>query len=380
MESNRDVYRRLQEHIDKMPVRFPKTESGSDIRLLKHLFTPEEAEIALELSGLPEPLERIYERVKKTGISIEELEQVLDRLVKKGAILNGKHFVKKKEGKYYSKAMLVIGMYELQVERLTKEFTKDFMDYIDEGFYKEINSKKTAQMRTIPINKSVTPEHYIDTYDNVREIVKNSSGQIAILDCVCREGKDLLEDPCKYSDIRETCLIFEEMADMVLDLGRGRAISKEEAVETLRKAEDAGFILQPSNNRKPHFICCCCGCCCENLRSLKMFPKPAEYFHSNYISEVDPEGCAGCEECVQICHMEAIVFSDNVAKVDHNRCIGCGVCVSKCPSDAIALRKKNRKIIPPRNQDSMYRRIMLERIGIMGVLKMVPKIIMGKKI
>ncbi len=209
-------------------------------------------------------------------------------------------------------------------------------------------------MRTIPINLSVTPENHIDTYDNAKELVKNVTGQIAVVRCVCRDSKDVLEDPCKRSDIRETCLIFEETASTVLDMGRGRSITKEEALETLRKAEEAGFILQPSNSRKPHFICCCCGCCCEALGSMKMLSNPAEYFHSNYQSEVDPDLCTGCEECIEICNMEALALVDDVSTVDFDRCIGCGVCVPKCPSGAIALRSKLKKTIPPKNHDVMY--------------------------
>ncbi len=380
MDSSNDIYRKLQKHIDKMPVGFPESKSGLDIRLLKHLFTLEEAKIALELSALPEPLGRIYKRVKKTGISIEKLEQMLDGMVNKGAIMSGRHFVNRETGKYYSKAMMVIGMFEFQAEKISKQFAKDFSDYIEEGFYKDVVSKNTAQMRTIPVNKSITPKHYVDTYDNAKEIVKNVNGQITLLDCVCRDGKDLLEDPCKCSDLRKTCLVFEESAGMILDMGRGRSITKEEALEALQKAEDAGFILQPSNSQKPHFLCCCCGCCCELLKSLKMFPRPADYFHSNFISESDSELCSGCETCVEICHMEAITLPDDVAVVDLGRCIGCGVCVTKCPSDALTLKKKEKLSVPPNNHASMYRQIMLEKVGMLGLLKMMPKIILGRKV
>jgi len=344
MNSNTEVYRKLQQHIDNnMPVGFPESKTGLDIRLLKHLFTPEEAEIALELSTLPEPLKRIHKRLKKKGISIEQLENTLDKLVKKGAILDGKHFVKSGKGKYYSKAPLMVGMFELQAGRLTKEYTKDFMAYVSQGFYKEW----TSQIRHIPINESVTHNNNIDTYDNVKEIVRNVSGQIVLLNCVCREGKDVLEDSCKFSDIRETCLLLEESASMWLDRGYGRAITKEDALELLEQAEVRGFILQPANSQKPQFICCCCGCCCESLRSLKMFPRPAEYVQSNYEAKINAEMCTGCEECVQICHMESFTLADGVAVVDLGRCIGCGNCVPKCPTNAMELRKKQKTFVPP---------------------------------
>ena len=246
---------------------------------------------------------------------------------------------------------MVVGMFELQAEKLTKEFAKDFDDYVKEGFYRTIHSKKTSQMRTIPVNTNINKGTYISTYDNAKEIIKNSTGNIVVLHCVCRESKDLLGEPCKSSDIRETCLIFEESASMLLDMGRGRLISNEEALEKLQQAEKAGFILQPSNSRKPQFICCCCGCCCEALRSLKMFPKPAEYFHSNYYSKVDANFCVGCGECVDSCSMEALSLVNEIAIVDYDRCIGCGVCVSRCPSSAIVLEKKQEEYVPPKNHE-----------------------------
>ena len=91
MDAEDRVYRELQKHLDKSPSGFAATESGADIRLLKHLLTPEEAEIALQLSNIKlEPVATIHKRIKKAGmgISAEELQQKLDNMVHKGTILN----------------------------------------------------------------------------------------------------------------------------------------------------------------------------------------------------------------------------------------------------------------------------------------------------
>lgn len=235
MKTERDVYRELQQHLDNMPVGFPATKSGVEIRLLKHLFTPEEAEIALNLSALPESLERIHRRVKKSGISKEKLEQTLDRLVEKGAIMGGEMLAKGRPGKYYSKALLAIGMFEFQVNRLTKELTQDFYQYLYGDFGKEFHSKKTSQMRTIPINKSLKPEHHVGTYDDARQIVMKSDGPFAVLNCVCRQGKDLLEEPCKLSDIRETCIALQDLAQITIGSEISRALSKEGTLKMMGK-------------------------------------------------------------------------------------------------------------------------------------------------
>ena len=142
MKSNNDVYRQLQRHIDNSPIPFPESESGYDIKLLKHFFTPEEAKIALELSALPEPVTLIHKRLKNTGISLSDLETILDKMVEKGSILGGKLFESKGKGKLYSKAPLAVGMYELQAGRLTKELEKTFKAIWMKSFIKPFIAKK----------------------------------------------------------------------------------------------------------------------------------------------------------------------------------------------------------------------------------------------
>ena len=111
-----DVYRGLQRHLDALPVGFPPTVSGVEIRILKHLFTPDEAALASYLSIIPEPLGRIHARIQgKMGISLQELEGSLDTMFRKGTVLMRSD----REEKCYSNAMLIVGMFELQVERLT---------------------------------------------------------------------------------------------------------------------------------------------------------------------------------------------------------------------------------------------------------------------
>ena len=71
MDEQNSIYRDLQQHLDKGPVGYPATESGVDIRLLRHLFTPEEARIATCLSNIKlEPIKRIHPRTTKSGIKM----------------------------------------------------------------------------------------------------------------------------------------------------------------------------------------------------------------------------------------------------------------------------------------------------------------------
>jgi Na+-translocating ferredoxin:NAD+ oxidoreductase RNF subunit RnfB len=352
------IYRDLQKHLDELPIGFPSTESGVEIRVLKHLFTPEEAELATQLSVLPEPLSGIHERIKDTGISIDGLEQVLESMALKGSLWR-----EVKDGvTHYSNAMLVIGMFEFHLERLTEDFLNDLDQYFEEAFRGELYRTKIPQLRTIPIEKSITYEHNVSTYDDLKQIIENREGQIAVANCICRQAKDIQGESCSHTDLRETCFLFGDAAEHYLHLGIARSISKGEAFNIAHKAEEAGLVLQPANTQRPMGMCCCCGDCCGILQTVKKYPHPVELFASNYHSVVDSEICTGCETCADICQMEAITMVSSIATVNLDRCIGCGNCVANCLDDAIQLRKKEEELIPPPNTISLYVNILTKKL------------------
>ncbi|MFX1389260.1 MAG: 4Fe-4S binding protein [Promethearchaeota archaeon] len=356
-----NIYRKLQQHLDKMPIGFPRAESGSDIRVLKHLFTPEEAKIATFLrfgwNRDLEPLKTIYERIKNTGISLVELEKKLDKMAEKGSII-----VKKKGGqKYYANAMLIIGMYEFQVNRITKEFSKDFNEYLVEIWGAEANKTDYHQLRTIPVEKSLRPELKVAPYDNVKMIVEESEGPFAKINCICREEREMLGKPCKMTNHKENCLGFGDMIQMYIDQGWGTQISKEEFLSILQKNQEEGLIIRPSNSQNVEFICSCCSCCDRGIAGLLRVPDPANYVVSNFYSVVDSELCTGCASCVDRCQLNAITLIDDISSIDLKRCIGCGNCVTVCPSEAISLHKKEKQYIPPETMDDLYDLILNEK-------------------
>ncbi|MBN1472736.1 MAG: 4Fe-4S binding protein [Syntrophaceae bacterium] len=381
MNNQDDVYRKLQREINKMPIAFPETDTGIEIKLLKHLFSPAEAEIALNLNMLPETLSRIYERVKKSGIKItaKELEETLDNLVKKGAILGAGLFESKRKGKQYSLSMLAIGMMENQVDRLSREYAEDFLQYFKDTYHKNFYGVKTAQMRTIPINKSITPKLRVEPYNDIKAYISNLNDDIAVLNCICRQMADVTDNKCRHSELREVCFAFRDCARFVLSKGVGRSLTKQEALAILDRVEEAGFILQPENAREPQFLCCCCSDCCHVLRGLKMFAKPSEHFHASYYAVVDESLCKGCKKCVKKCGMEAISIQNKVAVINLDCCLGCGVCITVCVNNAITLKKKVKKHLPPRTHETLYQKVMLERFGIVNALKTVLKILVGRK-
>lgn len=356
-----EVYRELQEHLDKMPIGYPATDSGVELRILKHFFSPEEARIAIKLSFMVETIQQIYPRIKESGLSNEELEQKLDNMSEKGAINRYKRMDESGEIKFYSNALLAIGMLEYKMNDLSKDFCEDFEQYMHEGFLEEMTLTKIPQFRTIPLNKEVTIDNQVATYDDVRKIIEGVLGRIALSECVCRKGKDVLDRPCKITKLREICMQFGMAAELYIDKGFGREITKEEALKNLDIAEKDGLVVSPGNAIYPPFICLCCGCCCEYLANKKTLPKPVQFYRTNYYAKVNFEECTGCGTCIERCQMDALTLIDDISTVDRDRCIGCGICVPTCPSEAIKLEKLVEETVPPKNMGVLYTNIMKKK-------------------
>ena len=357
-QENIDYYRELQKHLDKMPVGYPATESGIEIKILKHLFTHEQAKIALKLKFLADPLRKIHRGLKKSGFSLEELERKLDDMYFKGLINRG--IVKEEEGevKYYASAPLAVGMYEYQLNSLTPEFYKDVHLYLHEAFFDEYNSSGVPQLRVIPLDQSVNYEQSIAQYDDLKMVIDNIGEPIAVMECICRKGADLIGEPCTKTKLTEACFAFRTHAERAIEKGLGREITKEEAFKILEKAEEDGLVLQPGNSQRPMNICTCCGCCCGVLTNQKQFPELSHLFATNFYAEVDPDLCVGCGICEDRCNLDAINIEDDISQVDKGRCIGCGVCVPTCTSEAMKLFKKEEETLPPKNTYSTYVKIM----------------------
>lgn len=374
MDKNEIVYKNLQKHLDSQAVGFPATKSGVEIRILKHIFSPEEAKIATFLDYKPESIATIYQRARHYIDSEVVLIEMLDTIEKKGGI----ETKIKDNTKYYCNAPLVVGMYEFQTNRLTPEFIKDFDQYIsDQKFGVEFLSTELPQMRTIPIGKSIDLKSDVSTFDEAISLLKLSNGSFAILPCICRRKKKKQEKNCKVTDREETCLAIGDFADVAVRNGNGRSIELDEAIKILKKNQKEGMVLQPSNSKKADFICSCCGCCCGMLGVHRNIPKPVDFWASNYFAVVDNKLCEGCGNCEKKCQVKAIKVSEDIQKaiVDLNRCIGCGLCVPVCPTKTMALQKKSKEIAPPADREELYDIIMSKKKGKFGKFKVTGKLI-----
>jgi len=366
-------YINLQKHLDKQAIGFPATRSGVELKILKHIFSPKEAEIAACLSYKFEPLETIYNKAGHLAESPEELMEILDQIQQNGGIET-----KIKDGKkLYCNAPLVVGMYEMQVNRLTPEFIKDFSEYSrGKNFGIDFLSTELPQMRTIPVAKSIKPQHNVSTFDEVTALIQKADAPFVVLECICRKKHEMKGEPCKITDRKETCLGMGSIAQTVLQTGIGREIARDEAIALIKLNQKQGLVLQPSNTEKADFICSCCGCCCGMLDVLHKLPKPLEFWASNFHAMVDIDSCDGCGVCEKRCQVSAVTIpiKKQPAVIDLNLCIGCGLCVSSCPSKSISLEKKQTEVQPPQTREELYDIIMANKKGRLGKLKLTGKL------
>ena len=336
-----DAYERLAEHLDDLPAGFPRTQSGVELRILRRLFTPEDADLAVHLTLIPEEPRVIAHRAK---IPVEEASGRLKEMVEKGLIFS---FHPENKPPLYMAAPFAVGFWEAQVNKLDRELVQNAEEYsstfLDHSFWRGL-----PQLRTIPIGKSINTQTEVMLYERAEELVRAHKA-FAVGNCICRQEKRILGEGCGKPE--ESCLSFGMAAETVVRTGRGRAISQEEVLAILHRAEEVGLVLQPANAKDALFICTCCGCCCGVLRSLKRHPMPAAVVASPFSASLNADTCTGCGTCVERCQMEAMGLTDGKAALNLNRCIGCGLCVSTCPTISLSLVRKPKAKQPkiPRN-------------------------------
>jgi Fe-S-cluster-containing hydrogenase component 2 len=366
------LYRELQQHLDRMPVAFPATASGVELRILQKLFTEQQARIALCLGAIGESPRAIHKRIPT--LSLPELTAALAEMARLGLIETYGSPTKPR----YGKSPFVVGIYERQVNRLTPDLQRDILAYLDEAFGKAVHTRKTPQIRTIPVQESIKNASKVALFDDIFAFVKASEGPFAVMNCICRQGKDLIGEPCRQTHHRENCLTFGEAARSMVDRGAARFITREDTLEYLRQADRDGLVLEPQNAQNPLFVCCCCGCCCGVLTSAKKLPHPAELFHSNYTATVEDQLCSQCGECLQRCQMDALSLDTGPALVDATRCIGCGLCVTTCPSGAILLKNNQKSSTPPKDTAALYLQLVRERYGNWGLARIAAGRLLGR--
>jgi len=322
-----DVYETLREFLDRFPLGFPATESGVEIRILRRLFSPEEAETAVLLSPMPEEVEQISARA---GRDPGELAEKLEAMSRKGLV-----FRSRREGRtLYNTAPFMIGLYEYSVENLDEELAALYKEYYETAYLEEMGASGVPGFRVFPIGESVEADITLYPFQDLVARVKEAR-VISVADCICRKEAKLTGGGCEYP--METCLSFGVAAEYYIENGIGREISTEEAIEILEEADRAGLVHAGVNTRHLSNICNCCPCCCASMKGITRRGMDKHLFmNALFEAVVDTDACTACGDCEERCPVGAIAVAD-VAQVDREKCLGCGLCAGSCPGEAITM-------------------------------------------
>jgi len=357
-----DVYKRLAVHLDNLPGGFPPTETGVELRILRRLFTLEDAELAMHLTLIAEEPRVIARRAK---LQVEEASRRLEEMANKGLIFR---IGSKGRPAQYHAMQYLIGIWEFHVNDLNVELIHDMNEYIPTLFDAEI-WKKAPQLRTIPVGRSISAELKVLPYEEAEALVR-AQEKFLVAPCICRREHRMVGKGCEKP--LETCLIFGVAVDYYERNGLGRVIDKQEALDILKEADEAGLVLEPSNAREILNICCCCGCCCQLLKNFKRHPKPANLVSSPFMVAANPDTCEGCGVCVERCQMDAVQMHDDRVVLETDRCVGCGLCVSTCPTGSLTLMRKPQSRHPgvPKDMTEAFITLARER-GKLGPVSLV---------
>ena len=203
-----------------------------------------------------------------------------------------------------------------------------------------LNSGKAGMsfMRVMPVMSAIENDSRTASYDEVATLIENASA-ISVGPCSCRRARRLMGEGCGHLE-EDMCMYLNENAINYSNTGAHRLVSKEEAYEILRRAEDNGLVHEI--NQTPGFedataICNCCGCSCFALRIAEMF-RSKNAIRSNFVARVDKEKCVACGQCVENCQTNAL-------RLGQKRCINDPTIANAYDSDrAIPWDKKSYNI------------------------------------
>lgn len=206
-------------------------------------------------------------------------------------------------------------------------------------------SIKEPALRALAIEEHVANDKELASWESITEIVENETSY-AVSECGCKHGAQLRGEPCKSEASSECCIWFGKLADYLVERDYATRYEKEVVYQRLKECEEAGLVHFIGNRMTPNVVICnCCKCCCHYLKSNKLAREVGVQMMgtSNFVSRVDEESCSGCEECVDICQLEALTMEDDTVNVNEEHCVGCGACVTKCPTESLSLERISNK-------------------------------------
>ena len=291
---------------------------------LAALCTDEMAEMALKLGGVRKP-KTLDQMVKITGKDPKYVEEILEQLAYAGVVEynweNPEHV------KQYVLPMFVPGSAEF-----SNMNAKIFEEHPEMGRFFERMSRLPLEkitpmvpeggagigMHVIPVEKAIEMENQSISIEHISHWLDKYDGKYAASPCSCRRSRTAYEEGCA-DDPESWCIAVGDMADYVVETNKGgRYITREEALEIFRQAEDNGFVHQITNIDGEDKIFAICNCnvnVCYALRTSQLFNTP-NLSRSAYVAKVNPQDCVACGRCVEFCPAGAVKLGQKLCKKD----------------------------------------------------------------
>lgn len=291
---------------------------------LAALCTDEMAEMALKLGGVRKP-KTLDQMVKITGKDPKYVEEILEQLAYAGVVEynweNPEHV------KQYVLPMFVPGSAEF-----SNMNAKIFEEHPEMGRFFERMSRLPLEkitpmvpeggagigMHVIPVEKAIEMENQSISIEHISHWLDKYDGKYAASPCSCRRSRTAYEEGCA-DDPESWCIAVGDMADYVVETNKGgRYITREEALEIFKQAEDNGFVHQITNIDGEDKIFAICNCnvnVCYALRTSQLFNTP-NLSRSAYVAKVNPQDCVACGRCVEFCPAGAVKLGQKLCKKD----------------------------------------------------------------
>ena len=311
---------------DRVPIKlgFEKlTADSPEYWGLAPICTDEQANIALKM-GVRKP-KTLKQMVQITGMDEKELEKQLEQMSFNGLLEY--NWENPQHEKQYVLPMFVPGSAEFTNMNSTVLEEHPEMGRFFERMSRLPLEKITPMvppggagigMHVIPVEKAIDMNHEAISLEKISYWLDKYDGKYAASPCSCRKSRKTYDEGCA-DDPEDWCIAVGDMADYVVETGKGgHYITKEEALEIFKKAEDNGFVHQITNIDGQDKIFAICNCnvnVCYALRTSQLFNTP-NMSRSAYVAKVTKENCVACGKCVEYCPAGAVKLGQKLCTKD----------------------------------------------------------------
>ena len=284
-------------------------ENAPEYYSMANIVSDDEADIAIA-AGLRKERTAGY-LAKKVGKTVDEIMPLLDNLVYYG-IFRRTYSEEFGQDAYYMQIFapgileMMVNNKELmekhpEVGRAFEEYTRLRMETMG-----PILPAGYGLMRVIPCESAIMDNPDADEFEKLSYYL-NKYKTFSVSPCSCRASRTSIGDGCGHLD-EDMCIQMGKGAEHYIRSGRAREITKEEALEIIKRAEENGLMHDIPNIEEAGdsaAICNCCACACFGLRAGMMFGA-RDAIRSNYVATVDEAKCVACAQCVEVCPGNAL--------------------------------------------------------------------------